>query len=117
MWSRLCGLAATIALINRWADRLRLAEISLDDVSERVERAYARYRFLFVARRQKCLIRGFLIFFYAKRARMDIRLIFGAADDGKGRPPKWHCWIVADNEVKYEMQDVIDTYTPFIEYR
>lgn len=115
--TRLFGIPLTVRLIGRCARRLVLADISLDRLSERIDRSYDRYRYLYIARRQKCLIRGLLLYFYAKRAHLDVRLIFGAADSGPGAPPKWHCWIALGDQVKFEVPDVIGTYTPFVEYR
>jgi hypothetical protein len=116
LWSRLFGVRPTIRLIQAWARRLKLADASLDGVSDCIERSYRRYRVLFVARRQKCIVRGFLLYFYGKRARLDVRLIFGAAASEPGRAPKWHCWIVLDDVVRFEVPEVIGQYTPFIEF-
>lgn len=88
----------------------------LEADSERIERCYARFRHLFVARGQKCLIRGFLLYFYGKRAGKDVRLIFGAAPSEDSGAPKWHCWIVEARQLKFEVPEVIGAYTPFLEF-
>jgi len=88
----------------------------LDLDSERIERCYSRFRYLFIARRQKCLIRGFLLYFYGKRARADVRLIFGAAKSENHGSPKWHCWITEAYQLKFEVSEVIGKYTPFLEF-
>lgn len=98
------------------AERLPRHDSPLEADSERIERCYSRLRYLFIARKQKCLIRGFLLYFYGKRAGKDVRLIFGAAPSERCGSPKWHCWIVEASRLKFEVPEVIETYTPFLEF-
>lgn len=122
LWSRVFGVASTVRFIKLLARSLPFHDASLDVDSARIERCYKRFRYLFIARRQKCLIRGFLLYFYGKRARRDVRLIFGAAplENPDSRvdlaSPKWHCWITEAHQLKFEVSEVIGQYTPFLEF-
>jgi hypothetical protein len=91
-----------------------LQEESLDNFSNKIDLLLRRLPFLFLCRKQKCLIRGFLLYFYGKRLGMDICLRFGSQwEQGK---LKNHCWIIQEGIIRYEAENVIREYVTIIEY-
>ena len=112
--SRFYGVTATIRAINWLGRMLPLKTKLLDTVSDRADILYQRFPFLFVARRQKCLIRGFLLFFFGKRMGVDICLRFGCQLENSLL--KTHCWILENNIIRYEVDEVVKEYVTLIDY-
>ena len=112
--SRLMGVPKTVKLIKRLSLMLPLDGESLNHISENIDLIYKRTRYLLLAQKQKCLIRGFLIFFYGKRLGAAIRLVFGVQMED--RDPKWHCWLVEEENLLFEVDEVISRYVQMVEY-
>lgn len=113
-WSRFRGVPQTIRLIRRLAQAFPLRKGAIHIFSERVNLLLRRLPFLFLARHQSCLIRGFLLYFYGKRLGIDICLHFGSQlDQGKF---KTHCWILEQGIIRYEVEEVIRDYVVLVEY-
>lgn len=112
--SRFFGVTTTIRVIHLLGRTLPLKAKLLDTVSYRIDLLYQRFPFLFVAKKQKCLIRGFLLFFFGKRMRFDICLRFGCQLENERL--KTHCWILENNIIRYEVDEVIKEYVTLIDY-
>ena len=113
-WSRFCGVTKTIRLARRLARAFPLQEELLDSFSKKADLLLCCLPFLFLDRKQGCLIRGFLLYFYGKRLGLKVRLHFGSQwKQGKLRN---HCWIVQQGVVRYEVEEVIRDYVTIIEY-
>ncbi len=113
-WSCLHGVSKTIFLVHRLARALPLNKGSLDGFSDKVNLLLRLLPFLFLGRKQGCLLRGFLLYFYGKRLNMDVRLRFGS-QWGHGKL-KTHCWILQEGVVRFETEDVIRDYVMLLEY-
>jgi hypothetical protein len=113
-WSRFRGVTGTVSMIRWLVEHLPPKAGSLEMVSDKVSRLHRRFPFLFVGRRQKCLIRGFLLLFYAKRMGLDVLLRFGCRWEGDAL--KTHCWIVRGDVSLFEVADVLDEYETLVEY-
>lgn len=117
LWNRLFGVASTVGLIRRCAaGQPRLSGVPLEEISLKIDLWCGRYPYLFVGRSQKCLIRGYLLYFYGKRSGRPVQLIFGASESAARQTVKWHCWIMEEGRIKFEVPEVIGDYTPFLEY-
>lgn len=113
--SRLRGITATIKFIGRAADLLPSSNGELGAYSNSINALFDGLPFLFIARKQRCLLRGLLIYFFGKRKDLDIRLQFGSRKTKIGFDT--HCWISLDGQVQFEVKEVIDQYTALIEYK
>jgi hypothetical protein len=113
--SRLRGITATIKFIDGAVDLLPLANGELGAYSNSIDVLFDRFPFLFLARKQRCLLRGLLIYFFGKRRGLDIRLQFGSRKTKTGLDT--HCWITLDRCVQFEVKEVIDQYTMLVEYK
>lgn len=112
--SRLCGVTKTIRIMKRIVRMMPHQSLSLDTLSDKMDWLYRHMPLIFLARKQKCLIRGFLLFFYGKRMGLDICLRFGCQwEEGQ---LKTHCWIVEGGVVRYEIDSVIDEYETLFDY-
>ena len=113
--SHFCGVPKTIRVIQHLAQALPLQEGDIDFFSQKVDLVLRRlFPFLFLARKQNCLTRGFLLYFYGKRLGQDICLRFGSQfDHGK---LKTHCWILEQGVIRFEVEEVIRDYVVLIEY-
>lgn len=113
-WSRIKGVSETIRVIRRLAAFLPPIAPDADRISETISSLHKRFPFLFIAASQKCLIRGFLIFFYGQRMKLNMRLQFGGlwADNEL----RIHCWILLEDRYFYEVPDVINEYELLVEY-
>lgn len=117
-FSRLRGISGTIHLIRLIVSALPMYEVSLDTVSKKIDLIINRIPFLFIARKQKCLIRGLLLYFYGKRMGQNIHLSFGCKwEDKERRNLKTHCWIVHNGNIRFEVNDIIDKYVTLVEYK
>ncbi len=114
VFSRFCGVTKTIRVIEVFVRILPLKEKSFCDISEKAESLYQRTPFLFIAKKQKCLIRGFLLFFFGKRMGLDICLRFGC--QWENNILKTHCWILENNIVRFEVDEVIKEYDTLVDY-
>lgn len=108
------GVTPTVRLIKRLASRSLLAKGEFGDYSDRIDGLLKNASFLFHAHRQRCLIRGLLLFFFGKSRGLDVRLRFGSKVEN--RKFETHCWIVLDGKIRFEVDDVIRRYTTLIEY-
>ncbi len=113
-WSRIQGVPSTIHLICRMSQACPSQGKLLDSTSEQINLLIGRFPFLFLARKQRCLIRGFLLFFQGKRTREDVRLRFGCHWE-QGRL-KTHCWILQKGVVRFEVQKVMKDLVTLVEY-
>lgn len=112
--SRFFGVTKTIWFIKQLVRILPLQNQSLDDISEKAGFLHQRIPFLFIARKQKCLIRGFLLFFFGKRMKLDICLRFGC--ELEDNTLKTHCWILENNAVRFEANEIINKYGTLVDY-
>lgn len=112
--SRLYGVTKTIRIIKRIVRMMPLESLSLDTLSDKIDLLHQRMPFLLLAKKQKCLIRGFLLFFYGKRLGLDIWLRFGC--QWEGDQLKTHCWILESGVVRYEVDEVIKEYETLFDY-
>lgn len=112
--SRFRGVPGTIHLIRLLADRLAPLKACLDDTSRKLSCFHRKMPFLFFAAKQKCLIRGFVLFFYGKRMGIDIRLRFGCC--WKNNEIKTHCWILVQDSPCYETAEFLEEFEMLIEY-
>lgn len=115
-WSRVKGVTGTIRLIKKMAHFLPPVKPGAEEISEEITFLHKRFPFLFLAKDQKCLIRGFLLFFYGKRMGLNMRLRFGCCWDDDKDDMKVHCWILLENKYFYEIAEVIDEYELLVEY-
>ncbi|MBW1820473.1 MAG: hypothetical protein JRI92_01715 [Deltaproteobacteria bacterium] len=117
-FSRLRGISGTIRLIRLIVSALPMHKVSLDTVSKKIDLIINRVPCLFIARKQKCLIRGLLLYFYGKRMEQNIHLTFGCKwEDKERRNLKTHCWIVHNGNIRFEVNDIIDKYVTLVEYK
>jgi len=117
-FSRLRGISGTIRLIRLVVSALPMYKVSLDTVSKKIDLIINRVPCLFIARKQKCLIRGLLLYFYGKRMEQNIHLTFGCKwEDKERRNLKTHCWIVHNGNIRFEVNDIIDKYVTLVEYK
>ena len=117
-FSRLRGISGTIRLIRLIASALPMHKVSLDTVSIKIDLIINRMPCLFFAGKQKCLIRGLLLYFYGKRMGENIHLTFGCKwEDKEKRNLKTHCWIVHNGNIRFEVNDIIDKYVTLVEYK
>lgn len=112
--SRHRGITATIHFIGRGCRLLPMAKENLGAYSSRIDFLLERFPFLFMGRKQRCLLRGLLLYFFGKRRRMDIRLQFGSKASETGFDT--HCWITHEQKVRFEVEEVINQYTLLVEY-
>jgi hypothetical protein len=112
--SRHRGITATIRFIGRACNLLPMTKKNLGAYSDRIDFLLERFPFLFMGRKQRCLMRGLLLYFHGKRRRMDIRLQFGskASEDGFDT----HCWVTLKQKVQFEVEDEVNQYTLLVEY-
>jgi hypothetical protein len=108
------GVTPTVRMITWMASRLPATRGEFGHYSGRIDALLKNVPFLFVAHRQKCLIRGLLLFFFGKRRKLDVQLHFGSKIDHQKF--NTHCWIVLDGKIHFEVDDVIRQYTTLIEY-
>ena len=113
-WSHFRGVPGTIRLIRRLARTLPKRQRSIEGYLHKLNLLLNHMPFLFPARKQGCLIRGFLLFFYGKRFDMDVRLCFGAK--WSQDELKTHCWILEQGFARFEVTDVIKDYVVLVEY-
>jgi len=113
--SRLRGVTSTIRLIGRIGGALPLTRGSVGAYSAAIDRLLRQVPLLFIARKQRCLVRGYLIYFFGKRRQLDIRLHFGSKQTVGGFDT--HCWIEQGRRIRFELEEVISQYTRLIEYR
>lgn len=113
--SRLKGITATVKLICRIGESLPLAKGDLGTYSNSIDLLLERFPFLFLCRKQHCLLRGLLLYFFGKRLGIDIRLHFGSKKTDSGFDT--HCWIAHGRQIQFEVEKVIKQYTRLIEYR
>lgn len=116
LWNRFFGISSTIKLIKRCATLTTASDESLESISNKVDKCRQRAPYLFLFRKQKCLIRGYLLYFFGKNTGRDIRLVFGATKTNCSGLVAWHCWILEQDQIKFEVPTVIEMYVPFIEY-
>jgi hypothetical protein len=114
-FSRWKGITATTRFICRMGESLPLSKGDLKAYSKRIDILLDRFPFLFLAGKQRCLVRGLLLYFFGKRRRIDIRLQFGSKKTDKGLDT--HCWISHDRKIQFEVEEVIRQYTLLVEYR
>ncbi|MFC1888923.1 lasso peptide biosynthesis protein [Thermodesulfobacteriota bacterium] len=88
---------------------------SLDRYSSRINGLLQRFpNLFFIGKRQRCLIRGFLLFFFGKRLNQDVRLRFGSKrENGILRT---HCWIVQGGTIRFDDEESIGQYVVLVEY-
>jgi Transglutaminase-like superfamily len=60
--------------------------------------------------RSGCLTRGLTLFWFLRRAGLDVELRFGL-DPGEGRPTDGHCWLTLDGEPYLERRDPRHRFT------
>jgi len=108
------GVTPTVRFIKRMTPWLPSAKGDLDDYSDRIDGLLKMVPFLFYARRQGCLIRGLLLFFFGKRRKLAIELHFGSKI--VDQTFNSHCWIILDGEIRFEVDSVIQQYTTLVEY-
>jgi hypothetical protein len=113
-WSWCAGIRKTIQLIRTLAPYFPLRNGKLEIFSKKIDVALSKIPFLFLARKQTCLIRGFLLFFYGKRLGEDIHFYFGCQWEQEIH--KVHCWIEQNGQIQFEVPDVINKYTALMEY-
>jgi len=111
--ARVAGIPRAVRLVNRLAATLPANGLSLDATSDRFDRVFSKWRPLFFANGQKCMLRGLTLLFYAKRAKLPVRLVFGARREGESL--LWHCWLLEDGVLRYERPEVIAGFAPFFE--
>lgn len=92
-----------------------LESLSLDTLSDKIDWLHRHMPSLLLAKKQKCLIRGFVLFFYGKRMGLDTRLRFGC--QWEGDLLKTHCWILEDGVVRFELDEVIKEYETLYDYK
>lgn len=114
IWSRFRGVSGTTRLIRYLAHRLVPLEECLDDTSQKLSCLHQKMPFIFFAAKQKCLIRGFVLFFYGKRMGIDIRLRFGCC--WKNNDLKTHCWIMVQDGPCYETDEFLNEFEMLIDY-
>jgi len=115
--SRVQGVPKTVKIIKKIVQLIPKQSTyeSLDEISKQVDFLYNHFSFLFIAKKQKCLLRGFLLFFYGKRMERDVCLRFGCQWEDNNL--KVHCWILENNDVRFELEDVIAEYETLLDYR
>jgi hypothetical protein len=111
--ARIAGIPRALRLVNRLASALPSAKLDLDATSDRFDRVFSKWKPLFFANGQKCMLRGLTLLFYAKRAKLPVRLVFGTRRDGEKL--LWHCWLLEDGNLRYERPEVIAGFAPFFE--
>ena len=117
-FSRLRGISGTIRLIRLIVSALPMHKVSLDTVSIKIDLIINRVPCLFIAKKQKCLIRGLLLYFYGKRMGQNIHLTFGCKwEDKERRNLKTHCWIIHNGNIRFEVSNIIDNYVTLVEYQ
>jgi hypothetical protein len=117
-FSRLRGISGAIRLIRLIASALPMHKGLLNTFSEIIDLNLSRIPYLFFARKQKCLIRGLLLYFYGKRMGENIHLTFGCKwEDKERRNLKTHCWIVHNGNIRFEVSNIIDNYVTLVEYQ
>jgi hypothetical protein len=113
--SRRKGITATVRFICRLGKLLPLSKGDLGAYSNSIDILLDRFPFLFLARKQRCLLRGLLLYYFGKRRRIDIRLQFGSKKTENGLDT--HCWISHGRKIQFEVEEVIKQYTLLVEYR
>jgi hypothetical protein len=113
--SRRKGITATIRFIRLIGESLPLSKGDLGAYSNNIDTLLDRFPFLFLARKQRCLLRGLLLYFFGKRRGIDIRLQFGSKKTDSGLDT--HCWISHGRKIRFEVEEVIKQYTLLVEYR
>jgi len=116
LWNRFFGIPSTIKFIKRCAALTSSSDESLVSISNKVDKCSQCVPYLFLFGRQKCLIRGYLLYFFGKNTGQDIRLVFGATKINCFDFIGWHCWILEQDQIKFEVPAVIEKYVPFLEY-
>jgi hypothetical protein len=113
-FSQAAGVPKTIWLIRCLARLLPLRRGSLDEHSQSLDRILKPFPFLFLRRRQRCLIRGLSLFFTAKRLGLDVCLQFGSKlEDGEFLT---HCWILCDGKICFEPEKIPTDFVLLVEY-
>lgn len=113
--SRLLGVPGAICVIRLLVSVMPPRKGTLESISDKLDALLGgRLSFLFLAKKQRCLIRGLILFYYGKRLRLDVGLRFGCRR--KDGMLKTHCWIVRDGVVLFERKGVIDNYVVLVEY-
>ncbi len=113
--SRWLGVPSTMKWIVRAARWDWSGSADLDSISNRLDWWLKKTPWLFIGHRQKCLIRGFVLYYQAKRRRLNVSLTFGAKSGVLG-VPDWHCWLAIDGKIHYEVAEVIQQYVPMLVY-
>jgi hypothetical protein len=113
--SRRKGITTTVRYIGRLGRVLPLPKGDLEAYSDNIDILFDTFPFLFLAAKQRCLLRGLLLYFFGKRRRIDIRLQFGSKRTDNGL--ETHCWISHGRKIQFEVKEVIEQYTPLVEYR
>jgi len=112
--ARVCGLPKTIRIIDWLAKALPARRGLLDRYSERIDLLLDRFPYVLIGRKQRCLIRGFYLYFFGKRLHQDVCLRVGnKLEDGT---PKVHCWILQEGMVRFEDQETIEPYVVLVDY-
>ncbi len=112
--TRIFGVPKTMGYIRDLAETLPLSPGSLEAVSRKVDALRKTFRFLLLARKQPCLIRGLSIYFYGKRMDLPVSLCFGARLQSGSL--KGHCWIREHGILRFEVEDIIEQFATFLEY-
>lgn len=114
----LVGVKRTIRVINFFAAFGYSQFLSIAKVSENLQWAYTRLSFLVIGKKQKCLWRGYTLYYYAKCAQQPVKLVFGVKQDERIQDNElnWHCWIELNDSPLFETPEVIEQYHRFIEF-
>jgi hypothetical protein len=112
--SRFRGVTTTTRIARRAGRLFPISNGKLGDYSDKIDLLLRKVPFFFIARKQRCLVRGFLIYFFGKRRQMQVHLHFGSRKTDIGFDS--HCWITHNTNVRFEVEDVIKQYTTLVEY-
>ena len=114
--SRLYGVPATVKRISEGRLYWPAGRTRIDAVSRKLDWWWKWTPWLFIGKNQKCLVRGLVLFFYAKRQEEEVVLTFGAKPDTSSNDLQWHCWLTIDGRIQYEVDEEILKYTPVLSY-
>ena len=112
--ARLKGVTFTIRMIQWASHRMPLQTGSLSEYSEQIDGLVKTLPFLFINRKQKCLIRGLVLYFMGKRLKLNVILHFGSKIENQRF--NTHCWISQDGQIRFEVDEVIQQYTSLVRY-
>jgi len=113
-YCRLTNVPRCMRMINTFTQWLPSAMGDLNLIAEMVDRLLTHSPWLFIYKRQVCLIRGLIVYFYGKRLRKDVTLQFGSKfSQGKLRT---HCWTRHENTIYFESEAAIREYVVLIDY-